>query len=434
MNMIDIIRIKRDGGELSDEQLRFVAFGCADGSIQDFQLSAFAMAVYYNGMTSRETAVFTDAMARSGDMADLSVFGDRTVDKHSTGGVGDKTTLILAPVVSALGATVAKMSGRALGHTGGTVDKLEVFTGYRTSMNEADFIEQVKKVGVAVIGQSAALAPADKKLYALRDLTATVDSIPLIASSIMSKKLAAGSRSIVLDVKVGSGAFMRTIDKARSLAEEMVEIGVRNGRRMTAVISNMDIPLGNAVGNSLEVREALRVLRGNGPADLTEVCETLACEMLMLSNGWKRDECIEKVRECIQSGKALAQCRRWIEAQGGDVSGIDDEENIASASIKYELKAPQSGYIAKMNTEKIGRCEGMLGAGRHKLGESIDLTAGIELLKKTGDKVEQGETIAVLHTNKERLIENAEKEYLEALTWSDVCPEKEKLIFDIIRG
>ena len=434
MNMIDIIRIKRDGGELTDEQLRFVASGCGDGSIPDYQISAFTMAVYFNGMTKRETAVFTDAMARSGDMVDLSMFGDKTVDKHSTGGVGDKTSLVIAPVVSALGGIMAKMSGRALGHTGGTVDKLEVFPGYRDEMSRDEFIEQVKKIGVAMIGQSASLTPADKKLYSIRDVTATVESIPLIASSIMSKKLAAGARSIVLDVKTGSGAFMNTLEKSRLLAREMVDIGVLNGRRMTALITNMDAPLGNCVGNSLELKEALDVLRGGGPEDLRTVCTELASEMLMLANGWSKEESMYNVKECIDSGRALKQCRLWVSAQGGDTAFIDDETKLPKASIVEPVIAEKDGYIVHMNARLVGLAEARLGAGRMKANEPIDLTAGIVLEKKTGDKVKAGEVIAYLHSNDREKLEEGRKTFVSSIEMGDTQPVKQPLIYEIIRG
>ena len=434
MNMVEIIRIKRDGGELTDEQLRFVALGCGDGSIPDYQISAFTMAVYFNGMTKHETAVFTDAMARSGDMVDLSMFGDKTVDKHSTGGVGDKTSLVIAPVVSALGGIMAKMSGRALGHTGGTVDKLEAFHGYRTTMNKDEFIAQVKSIGIAMIGQSTSLTPADKKLYSIRDVTATVESIPLIASSIMSKKLAAGAHSIVLDVKTGSGAFMNTLEKSRQLAREMVDIGVLNGRRMTALITNMDAPLGNCIGNTLELNEAMDVLRGYGPDDLRTVCTELASEMLMLTNGWSKEESMYKVKECIDSGKALEQCKRWISAQDGDISVIEDSSKLPKANIIEPVKAESDGYIGHMDARLVGMAEALLGAGRMKKDEPIDLTAGIVLIKKTGDRVKKGETIAYLHTNDAEKFENGKRTFVSAISLTETEPVKQPLIYEIIRG
>ena len=311
------------------------------------------MTVFYKGMTDHETAVLTDAMMRSGDTVDLSRFGDKSVDKHSTGGVGDKTTLIVAPIVSSLGGKMAKMSGRGLGHTGGTVDKLESIPGYQTTLSAEAFMQQVEDVGVAVIGQSGNLTPADKKLYALRDVTATIDSLPLITSSIMSKKLAAGAHSIVLDVKIGSGAFMKTLEDGRKLAESMVRIGRACGRNVGAVMSNMDIPLGFYIGNALEVREAVEVLRGHGCPDLTGVCITLAANMLHLCNGWSIEEATKQAEEAINSGKAFEQMKRWIAAQGGDARVLDDVSLLPQASVQYELKAPQTGYVSTAAGETV---------------------------------------------------------------------------------
>ena len=374
MRMVDLIEKKRDGGILTDDEIRFIIQGFTDGSIPDYQMSAFAMTVFYKGMTDHETAVLTDAMMRSGDTVDLSRFGDKSVDKHSTGGVGDKTTLIVAPIVSSLGGKMAKMSGRGLGHTGGTVDKLESI------------------VGVAVIGQAGNLTPADKKLYALRDVTATIDSLPLITSSIMSKKLAAGAHSIVLDVKIGSGAFMKTLEDGQKLAESMVRIGKACGRNVVAVMSNMDIPLGFYIGNALEVREAVEVLRGHGCPDLTGVCITLAANMLHLCNGWPIEEATKQAEEAINSGKAFEQMKRWIAAQGGDARVLDDVSLLPQASVQYELKAPQTGYIHHMDAQKIGESSAILGAGRKTKDDAIDFAAGIVLKEKTGAKVEQGQT------------------------------------------
>ena len=320
MRMVDLIEKKRDGGVLTDEEIRFIIEGFTAGAIPDYQMSAFAMTVFYRGMDAHETAVLTDAMMHSGDTIDLSRFGDKSVDKHSTGGVGDKTTLIVAPIVASLGGKMAKMSGRGLGHTGGTVDKLESIPGFRTTLSAEEFMQQVEDVGVAVIGQSGNLTPADKKLYALRDVTATIDSLPLITSSIMSKKLAAGSHSIVLDVKVGSGAFMKTAEDGRKLAESMVTIGKACGRRVTAVMTNMDIPLGYRIGNALEVMEAVDVLRGHGSDDLREVCTALAENMLMLCNGWDEERARAEVAEAVASGKAFETMKKWIAAQGGNAA------------------------------------------------------------------------------------------------------------------
>lgn len=433
MRMVDLIEKKRDGGVLTDDEIRFLIDGFTAGSIPDYQMSAFAMAVFYKGMTDHETAVLTDAMMRSGDTIDLSRFGTKTVDKHSTGGVGDKTTLILAPIVSCLGGKMAKMSGRGLGHTGGTVDKLEAIPGYRTTLSAEEFMEQVERVGVAVIGQSGNLTPADKKLYALRDVTATIDSLPLITSSIMSKKLAAGSHSIVLDVKIGSGAFMKTLEDGKRLAENMVAIGKACGRNVTAVMTNMDIPLGNNIGNALEVAEAVEVLTGGGCQDLRNVCLTLASNMLVLCNGWTLEEAEQKVEEAVSSGAAFAQMKRWISAQGGDASVLEDTSKLPQAKYRYEIKAPQAGYIRHMDTQHVGEASAILGAGRKTKEESIDFAAGIVLKKKTGDAVAAGETLAVLHTNKEASLEESEAMFLRATTFSENAPAPQPLIYGIVR-
>ena len=409
MRMVDLIEKKRDGGVLTDDEIRFIIKGFTDGSIPDYQMSAFAMTVFYKGMTDHETAVLTDAMMRSGDTVDLSRFGDKSVDKHSTGGVGDKTTLIVAPIVSSLGGKMAKMSGRGLGHTGGTVDKLESIPGYQTTLSADAFMQQVEDVGVAVIGQSGNLTPADKKLYALRDVTATIDSLPLITSSIMSKKLAAGAHSIVLDVKIGSGAFMKTLEDGQKLAESMVRIGKACGRNVVAVMSNMDIPLGFYIGNALEVREAVEVLRGHGCPDLTGVCITLAANMLHLCNGWPIEEATKQAEEAISSGRAFEQMKRWIAAQGGDARVLDDVSLLPQAAVRYELKAPQAGYIHHMDAQKIGESSAILGAGRKTKDDTIDFAAGIVLKEKTGAKVEQGQTLAVLHTNRPETLADAER-------------------------
>ena len=433
MRMVDLIEKKRDGGTLSDEEIRFIISGFTCGEIPDYQMSAFAMAVFYRGMTDHETAVFTDAMMHSGDTIDLSRFGDRTVDKHSTGGVGDKTTLILAPIVSCLGGKMAKMSGRGLGHTGGTVDKLEAIPGFRTTLSGEDFMAQVDQIGVAVIGQSGNLTPADKKLYALRDVTATVDSLPLITSSIMSKKLAAGSRSIVLDVKIGSGAFMKTLEDGEKLAHNMVDIGKACGRNVAAVMTNMDIPLGDNIGNALEVMEAVEVLRGGGSEDLRSICITLASDMLMLCNGWDEEEAKKKVLDCIASGAAFEQMKTWVAAQGGDSRALEDFRLLPQASVRYEVKAPQSGWIARMDTQMVGEASGLLGAGRQTKEEAIDPAAGIVLKKKTGAAVAAGEPLAVLYTNRPETVAAAEKTLLEAIVFEDTEPEKQPLVYGIIR-
>ncbi len=434
MRMYDLIEKKKNAGALSAEELAFLVHGFTAGAIPDEQMAAFAMAVCFQGMNGAETAALTMEMAQSGDQVDLSALGPATVDKHSTGGVGDKTTLIVAPLVAALGGKVAKMSGRGLGHTGGTIDKLESIPGYRTVLDERAFLEQVQRIGVAVVGQSGNLAPADKKLYALRDVTATVDSMPLIASSIMSKKLAAGAHSIVLDVKVGSGAFMKTAEEAEQLADCMVKIGQSAGRRMAALITNMDRPLGFAVGNALEVAEAVAVLRGRGPKDLTALCLALAAEMLALSRGWLLEESRAKAEEALHSGMAFAKMKEWIAAQGGDCTVLDQPERLPGAAESDWVLAEQSGYIARMDAEKIGIAAMMLGAGRLTKEASIDYGAGLMLLKKTGDFANRGEPLARLYTNRVDTMEDARRAFLSALSFAQALPEARPLIIKRVGG
>ena len=434
MRVYDLIQKKKNGEALTPAELEFLVQGYTNGAIPDYQMSAFAMAVYFQSMTAAETAALTDAMARSGDTVDLSCFGDLSVDKHSTGGVGDKTTLILAPIVASLGCKVAKMSGRGLGHTGGTVDKLEAIPGYKTTLTGEEFLTQVSEIGVAVIGQSGNLAPADKKLYALRDVTATVDSIPLIASSIMSKKLAAGSHSIVLDVKFGSGAFMKTEEDAAALARAMVDIGTECGRNVSAVLTNMDIPLGCGIGNALEVEEAMEVLRGEGPEDLRTVSVVLASHMVSLSLGITVEEAKSRVEDALDSGRALNTFRRWITAQGGDGAVCDDPSVMKQSSIIREVRAPRDGYITHMNTEKIGEAAVVLGAGRTRKEDDIDPAAGLRILKKTGDFVQAGDVLAYLHTESEKSFREGESRYLEAIEFGESAPETMPLISRVIRA
>ena len=433
MRMVDLIRKKRDGGVLSDDEIRFLISGYTAGDIPDYQVSAFLMAVLFRGMDRHETAVLTDAMMHSGDTVDLGCFGHLSVDKHSTGGVGDKTTLIVAPLVASLGGKLAKMSGRGLGHTGGTVDKLESIPGFRTTLTSEAFIQQVHDVGVAVIGQSGNLTPADKKLYALRDVTATVDSLPLIASSIMSKKLAAGSRSIVLDVKVGSGAFMKTLEDARALAGEMVEIGKSCGRNVAAVLSNMDIPLGRCVGNALEVMEAVEILRGEGCPDLREVCLTLSANMLSLVHGWTVGESLTKATEALDSGLAFETMKKWVAAQGGDAAVLEDFSQFKQPAITREILAEADGWMTAMDAQKVGEASALLGAGRARKEDAIDPSAGIRLLKKTGDYAKQGEPIAVLYTDREESLSAAEQTLRSACRWGDTAPERQPLIYGVVR-
>ncbi len=432
MRMYDIIEKKRNGGALSDEEIRFFIDGYTRGDIPDYQAAAFAMAVYFRGMTDGETAALTLAMADSGDKVDLSALGEKTADKHSTGGVGDKTTLIVAPIAAALGCVVAKMSGRGLGHTGGTVDKLESIPGFRTELSADEFLRLAKENGICVAGQSGNLAPADKKLYALRDVTATVDSMPLIASSIMSKKLAAGSHCIVLDVKAGSGAFMKTVEDARLLSEKMVAIGKAAGRKMCAVITNMDMPLGHAIGNSLEVAEAVSVLCGKGPDDLREVAFTLAAKMHSLAFGADAEESMEKVKSAVSSGAALEKLALLARGQGGDSSYIYHPEKFARARYEIEIRSDRDGYISHMDAEKIGVASVILGAGREKKGDPIDHGAGIITVKKTGDKLSCGDVIAVLYTNAPEKAEEAKNLFANALTFSDEILKKQKLVFGTV--
>lgn len=433
MRMYDIIEKKRNGGELTDEEIRFFINGFTDGTVPDYQASALMMAVWFNGMTERETVTLTEAMEKSGDTVDLSRYGSLSADKHSTGGVGDKTSLIVTPIVASLGAKIAKMSGRGLGHTGGTVDKLESIDGYKTTLTGEEFLNQVDEIGLAVIGQSGNLTPADKKLYALRDVTATVDSIPLITSSIMSKKLAAGSHNIVLDVKCGSGAFMKTPDDAETLATEMVKIGKACGRNIAAVITDMDTPLGTNIGNSLEVIEAVRVLKGEVDNDLKAVCIVLATELTSLVFGIDTAEAERRVNEALSSGKAFEKMKQWIAAQGGNAACLDDFSLFKQPKYSYDISAEKDGYISSMNTEKIGISSVVLGAGRESKEDSIDFSAGIVLNKKTGDAVKKGDVLATLYTDREGSIGNAEKMFLEALSISDTAPAPKPLVYKIIR-
>ena len=416
MRMYDVILKKRQGIELTDSELQWLIHGYVAGDIPDYQMSAFLMAVIFKGMTPKELGAFTMAMAHSGDMVDLSAIKGIKVDKHSTGGVGDKTTLVIASLVAACGGVVAKMSGRGLGHTGGTIDKMESIPGLRTELSEEEFRNQVNNIGVAVIGQSSNIAPADKKIYALRDVTATVDSIPLIASSIMSKKLASGADAILLDVKVGSGAFMKTIDDARLLAQAMVDIGNANGRIVKAVITDMDRPLGQAIGNALEIAEVIQTLKGHGPQDLTHECLVMATHLLVMSEKGDYDNCYSMVQTALQNGAGLAKLRELIVAQGGKGQVVDDTSLLGSARFTYDIRASKAGYITHMNTEDCGIASVMLGAGRIVKDGPIDMTAGIVMHKKTGDAVVAGDVLATLYANDESLFEGAEKAYVQALT------------------
>ena len=433
MRMYDIIKKKRDGGELTKEEIEFFIEGYTKGEIPDYQVSALMMAIYFRKMTEGETLALTMAMAHSGDMLDLSEIAGVKVDKHSTGGVGDKTSLTLTPMVAACGIPVAKMSGRGLGHTGGTIDKLESFSGFSTALSREQFIENVNSVGIAIMGQTADLAPADKKLYALRDVTATVDNMSLIASSIMSKKLAAGADAIVLDVKTGSGAFMKKEADAKALAEEMVKIGNNAGRKTIAVISDMDQPLGYAVGNALEVKEAIATLRGEGPADFTELCMSLGAQMLITGGKAINDaEAREMLKKVIEDGSALNKFAEFVKAQGGDEEQVYQPELLPKASMIIPVPAPKSGYITGIQCDEVGVCSLILGGGRETKESEIDLSVGLILKKKVGDYVEAGESLAEIHANDSGKADVAMKRFLEACVIGEERPAKQILIKEII--
>ncbi len=435
MRMYDIIVKKRNGEVLSDEEIAFFVKGYTQGTIPDYQASALMMAIYFQGMNEQETATLTMEMAHSGDMLDLSAIKGLKADKHSTGGVGDKTSLVLTPLAASIGIPVAKMSGRGLGHTGGTIDKLESFPGFSTDISEEIFIKNVNTIGIAIAGQTKNMTPADKKLYALRDVTGTVDSIPLIASSIMSKKLAAGADVIVLDVKTGSGAFMKTEDDAVRLAEEMVKIGNNVGRKTMAVISNMDEPLGYAVGNAIEVKEAIDTLNGRGPEDLLELCLTIG-SLMAVGTGVAADvtQARELLMQKLNDGSALKKLAEFVEAQGGDSSPVYDTSLLPQASIHYELKAPRDGYVVHIQSERVGICAMKLGGGRETKDSSIDLSVGILIRKKVGDAVRAGDTVAELYANDENKLQAAVSELSAAYSYSDTPVEKPRLIKRIIGG
>ena len=427
--MYDLILKKRNGGELSREEIAFFVEGYTKGEIPDYQVSALMMAIYFQKMNEQETLALTMAMAGSGDMLDLSQIQGVKVDKHSTGGVGDKTSLALAPMVAACGLPVAKMSGRGLGHTGCTIDKLESFPGFTTSLTRQQFLDNVNRIGIAIMGQTADLAPADKKLYALRDVTATVDNMSLIASSIMSKKLAAGAEAIVLDVKTGSGAFMKQEADARALGEEMVRIGRNAGRRMSAVISDMDQPLGRAVGNALEVREAIETLQGGGPEDFRELCLVLGSQMLMAGEKARsREEAEKMLKGVIQDGSALEKLAQFVEAQGGNPQAVYRPELLPRADIVKTVPAPVSGYVSHIACDEVGICSLILGGGRETKESRVDLSVGLVLNKKVGDYVEAGEPLALIHANREERAAEAERRFLAAVAIGGTAPEKRSLI------
>lgn len=426
MRMVDLIEKKRDGKELTKEEIHHIINGYTNGDIPDYQISALTMAVYFQGMTDAERAELTMAMAASGDTIDLSEIEGIKVDKHSTGGVGDTTTLVLAPLVAAVGVPVAKMSGRGLGHTGGTIDKLESIPGFHVEIDSKQFIELVNKNKLAVIGQSGNLTPADKKLYALRDVTATVNSIPLIASSIMSKKIAAGADAIVLDVKTGAGAFMKDIEDSKTLAKAMVDIGNIVGRRTMAIISDMSQPLGYAIGNALEVKEAIDTLRGKGPKDLEELCLTLGSYMVLLAEkAVSLEEARLKLKTVIENGKAIETLKVFLEAQGGDPTVVDDQDRLPQAKYMFELEAQHDGYISEIVADAVGTAAMLLGAGRATKESKIDLAVGLVLNKKIGDKVTKGESLVTIHSNTEKIDEVREKLYESIkITASEVKPPK----------
>ena len=408
MRMYDLILKKRQGKPLTKDEIQWMIREYTDGRIPDYQMSALLMAICFQGLDKEETYELTMAMARSGEMLDLSQIQGIKVDKHSTGGVGDKTSLALTPIVASLGIPVAKMSGRGLGHTGGTIDKLESIPGFSTQLEDDAFEEQVNSIGISIMGQTKDLAPADKLLYALRDVTATVDQISLIASSIMSKKLAAGADAILLDVKTGSGAFMKGESDAIQLAKEMVEIGKSAGRKMTAVITNMDEPLGMAVGNILEVKEAIDTLKGNGPDDFVELIETLASHMLILGGAAKDfDEGLMRVRESIQSGKALDKFKQFVAAQGGDTKYIDHPELFEQADIIEEIRSEQDGFVGSIDAQEMGICSLILGGGRETKESVIDPTVGLVFSKKVADPVKKGDVLATIYGNDEEKVKQA---------------------------
>lgn len=433
MRMYDLIMKKRNGNTLSDEEIDFMVQEYTKGEIPDYQMSAMMMAIYFQGMDEQETLALTMSMANSGDMLDLSDINGIKVDKHSTGGVGDKTSLALAPMVAALGVPIAKMSGRGLGHTGGTIDKLESFSGFSTAIPEQQFKNNVNQIGIAIMGQTADIAPADKKLYALRDVTATVDNMSLIASSIMSKKLASGADAIVLDVKTGSGAFMKKEEDSFALAHEMVKIGNGAGRKTVAIVSDMDQPLGYAVGNALEVQEAIDTLKGNGPEDFVELCLTLGSYMVVAAgkaaNASEAKIMLEKVME---DGSALDKLAEFVEAQGGDKEMVYHPEKLPKASIMEEILSPQDGYIKHIECAEIGICSLILGGGRETKESEIDLSVGLVLCKKVGDYVKSGEVLARIHANDKEKLKIAKERFLKAYSYSNEPIEKQPFIKGIV--
>ena len=429
VRMYDLIEKKKHSGVLTGEEIRGMVSGYVAGDIPDYQMSAMLMAICFQGMNAQETTDLTMAMVYSGDTADLSGIAGIKVDKHSTGGVGDKTSLVIGPIAASLGVKIAKMSGRGLGHTGGTLDKLESIPGLTTGIDKERFFKIVDEVGIAIIGQTGNMVPADKKLYALRDVTATVDSVPLIASSIMSKKLAAGSDAIVLDVKTGSGAFMKTLDDSITLAKEMVAIGTGAGRKCCALITDMDVPLGHAVGNSLEVAEAVRTLRGEGPADLTEVCLQLAANMLFMAGKGTVAECRALAEAVLADGRAVDVLAAMVKAQGGDPAYIYDTSRFPAAPFVRKVLSPADGYVTCIDAEGCGIAAAMLGAGRAKKEDAIDYSAGICLHKKYGDRLKKGDVLAELYASDEARFAGAEQKFLDSYTIGEAPAAEKKLVY-----
>lgn len=433
MRMYDLILKKRGGHALSKAEIEFFVQGFVGGSIPGYQVSALMMAIFFQGMDSVETHALVEAMVHSGDVIDLSSIRGTKVDKHSTGGVGDKTSIVLGPLVASAGVPVAKLSGRGLGHTGGTLDKLEAFTGFSSELTIERFVDQVNKHGIAIAGQTANLVPADKKLYALRDVTATVENTSLIAGSIMSKKIAGGADAIVLDVKCGDGAFMKDLPSAQKLAMAMVEIGRHAGRRTEAVITSMEQPLGRAIGNSLEVREAIETLNGQGPLDLRELCLVLGARMLRAGGYASSDAQARSIlEEKLENGEALAKLRELVSLQGGDPRQVDKPELLALSPIQFEFRSPSTGYIAQLHAEGVGVASMVLGAGRESKESKIDLGAGIYLHARMGDFVNAGDRIATLYTANDSKIDEAEKLLAQALSFTDVPPRLQPLVLDVV--
>lgn len=429
MDPQDLILKKRNGGELSGEEIDFLVKGIVDGSIPDYQTSAWAMAVFFRGMSEKETNQLAITMAYSGDVMDLSAIEGYKVDKHSSGGVGDKTTLVVVPLAAAAGVPVAKMSGRGLGHTGGTIDKFESIPGFQVERSYWQLVEQVNKVRAAVVAQSGNLVPADKKLYAIRDVTATIDSIPLIAASIMSKKIAAGAQGIVLDVKVGNGAFMKNLGQAADLAQTMMRIGRGAGKQVVAILTDMNQPLGHMVGNALEVKEAIDLLKGNGPDDLRDLCTCLTAHMLQMAGVRSSyGQAAQLVQELLHTGAGLAKFRQMVAAQGGELDYERPGYGLPQAMINAEVRAEQSGYVASIDTERIGRTAMRLGAGRDKIGEPIDPSVGVEVIKKLGDRVSAGEALARIYANDQARIESACRAIMDCYHLEESPPEQQSLI------